>query len=213
MIIDIYKNQVKLMVGVEARKASLLQIDSEHPEERVEASLGAEYSDDAWFSHQCRQGVDMLASELHKFIEVEENPEVEATTEETEMGTNAANDEETVAGTDPSIGEETSTDSEPLIVEEEESEEEEEPYGDNQESTSTQAGVTSIWRLKLTLGTRRRVWPNLMASSFERFLVYYVLTSWAAMNFPNLVERYTGLRNEALEEIKRTIYRKELPTL
>lgn len=201
MIIDIYKNQVKLMVGAEARKASLMQIDSEHPEERVEASLGDEYSDDAWFSHQCRQGVDMLASELHKFVEVVDEPEPEPDPTDDEP----TNDE-------PTNNE--STDEDPIDVDVNGDEPtEEEPYGDNQESTTENPGVTTKWRLRLTLNNRRKVWPNLMASSFERFLVYYVLNSWTSMTMPSLADRYAGLRNEALDEIKRTIYRKEFPVL
>jgi hypothetical protein len=68
MRIVIYKSRLRLDVATETRKAGMMQIAGDKQEERLESQLGEEFSDEAYFSRRCQQGITALSDLLHKFI-------------------------------------------------------------------------------------------------------------------------------------------------
>lgn len=61
-------SQIKLDVATETRKTALMLMAEDNPEGRIEASLGEEPSDMAYFSRREKQAVDALAALLHKYV-------------------------------------------------------------------------------------------------------------------------------------------------
>ena len=72
MILTIYTDQIKLAVDTETRKLAQMHIASEKAEERLEASLGEEFEDQAFFEQQCSMAVHSLLPRMMKYaMEVE----------------------------------------------------------------------------------------------------------------------------------------------
>ena len=61
-------NQIKLDVDTETRKASLMHVPEDKPLERIEASMGEEFSDLAYFTRQCKSAMDGVVAMLHDYV-------------------------------------------------------------------------------------------------------------------------------------------------
>lgn len=64
----IYRNQLKLEIDTETRKAGFFHVNPENQEAVNEAQLGTEFSDRSYFERKCQQGIDALLDILHKFV-------------------------------------------------------------------------------------------------------------------------------------------------
>ena len=186
MKITIKKDRLRLDVATETRKAGMMQVASDMQEERLEAQLGGEFSDEAYFSRRCQQGVSALTDLLHKYI-TSIDYEYHTTTGEGAIWSDAprANQGDNAL----------------------------EYSGINviDDSTAEEDDVVMQWVFTLSVDSRRSTMPVSLADMCHKFIVYHIMYEWAVMALPSLASEYKEQQEAAKLEIQRYVYRKELP--
>lgn len=188
MRITIQKDRLRLDVATETRKAGMMQVASDKQEERLEAQLGGEFSDEAYFSRRCQQGVSDLADVLHKYL----------------TGINyeyASASGDTGAYDDVPRGQAGNNALEYRDY-----------SGQDDSSSDDDFGLEVVqWVLTLSVDSRRSMMPYVLADMCHKYVVYHVLYAWAVMALPSLAAEYKEQQETARLEIQRYVYRKELP--
>ena len=181
--IGIRRKYVKLEIDTETRKAAFFQINDGLPEERNEAQIGNEFSDEMYFDRACKQGVDSLLDVLHKFVKQSAiyNSDGEQA------------DDELFDFFGPNGG----------VLQ---------TIGDNKVN-DTPLQTNALFLVQIELDGRRNFVAKSLASMCHRFVAYHMLYRWSVMTMPELTKTYKTQRDKAKLDIQRMIYRKEPPTL